>query len=299
MDILYSVMRQEGINWRKMSSELSKNVFSENDLGPAHKRAFVVDDSIKARRGKKVEGSSQHWDHTEGRAIQGHQVVELGMAGENGFLPVARQLFMGKKNPIEKPDDKGFKDKRSAAARDMKRAREETKHETFRRLLRDALNAGLTAKYWYGSKDNIKTAVDNGLEAIFQMKRGKMKYWLENPEENEKAKSYTAVELYKKSGRRMKKSSKNARYKTCRIEVWINLESKQNGAPKWRKVVLVFSALAKDTTHDSWVLFLSTELKSTAESVLMIYSLRWSIEVYFKEVKQNLGLLAEQSGAYQ
>jgi hypothetical protein len=33
--------------------------------------------------------------------------------------------------------------------------------------------------------------------------------------------------------------------------------------------------------------------------VLQAYALRWSIEVYFKEVKQNLGLLKEQSGRYQ
>ena len=33
--------------------------------------------------------------------------------------------------------------------------------------------------------------------------------------------------------------------------------------------------------------------------MLQAYALRWSIEVYFKEVKQNLGLLKEQSGRYQ
>jgi hypothetical protein len=32
---------------------------------------------------------------------------------------------------------------------------------------------------------------------------------------------------------------------------------------------------------------------------LEIYALRWSIEVYFKEIKQNLGFLKEQSGRYQ
>lgn len=37
----------------------------------------------------------------------------------------------------------------------------------------------------------------------------------------------------------------------------------------------------------------------SAEDILEIYALRWSIEVYFKEVKQNFGLLAEQSGKYQ
>ena len=40
-------------------------------------------------------------------------------------------------------------------------------------------------------------------------------------------------------------------------------------------------------------------MELTAERVLEIYSKRWAIEVYFKEVKQHFGLLAEQSGKYQ
>jgi hypothetical protein len=34
------------------------------------------------------------------------------------------------------------------------------------------------------------------------------------------------------------------------------------------------------------------------EKVLEVYALRWGIEVYFKEAKQNLGLLKEQSTHY-
>jgi hypothetical protein len=39
--------------------------------------------------------------------------------------------------------------------------------------------------------------------------------------------------------------------------------------------------------------------KLSEARILEAYSLRWSIEVYFKEVKQNLGFLKEQSGRYQ
>ena len=35
------------------------------------------------------------------------------------------------------------------------------------------------------------------------------------------------------------------------------------------------------------------------QRILQVYALRWSIEVYFKEIKQNLGLWKEQSGRYQ
>ena len=45
--------------------------------------------------------------------------------------------------------------------------------------------------------------------------------------------------------------------------------------------------------------FLCTDVKLSEARILEAYALRWSIEVYFKEVKQNLGFLKEQSGRYQ
>jgi hypothetical protein len=36
----------------------------------------------------------------------------------------------------------------------------------------------------------------------------------------------------------------------------------------------------------------------SATEILEIYTLRWGIEVYFKEIKQHLGILKEQSEDY-
>jgi len=61
---------------------------------------------------------------------------------------------------------------------------------------------------------------------------------------------------------------------------------------------LVWSAPQR-SKHENWVVFLTTDLKLSAEKILEIYSKRWAIEVYFKEVKQNFGFLVEQSGKYK
>ena len=45
-------------------------------------------------------------------------------------------------------------------------------------------------------------------------------------------------------------------------------------------------------------MFLSNDIELSAEEILEIYALRWSIEVYFKEVKQHFGFLKEQTGDY-
>ena len=71
-----------------LASELARRVYQGNDLGPRSQGAFVVDDTSQARAGRKVEGTSCYFDHTEGRTRKGHQVLHLGLAAEKGFLPL-------------------------------------------------------------------------------------------------------------------------------------------------------------------------------------------------------------------
>ncbi len=49
---------------------------------------------------------------------------------------------------------------------------------------------------------------------------------------------------------------------------------------------------------NDWALFLTTDSQMCDEKKLEVYALRWGIEVYFKEAKQKLGFLKEQSRHY-
>jgi len=296
-DIIYDFWADEDINWRGWSKDAAGRIGREVNLGRIEKTAFVVDDSIRKRRGKKVEGSSRHHDHTSGTSVFGQQLLELGLTGENGYFPVDRQLYMSQCAPVDKPSGKGgFKDKRSAAARDMARARDEEKPTMLARMIKDALKAGFKAAWligdaWFGSKASIRLAIEHGLDALFQMKRGKLQYRVDG-------RLYTASELYVKNERLMRTPSSKSRFKTVRIEAEINLELKTHAEPDWHPVVLILSA-PKDEGKSNWVIFLSTNTEASVEQLLEIYALRWSIEVYFKELKQSFGLLSEQSGKYQ
>jgi len=181
VSVLYDFLGREDIHWRGLASELARRVLQANELGPRSQRAFVVDDTSQARAGRKVEGTSCYFDHTEGRHRKGHQVLQLGLAAEKGFLPLEAQIVTGQKGAIDKPKDKPFRDQRSAAARDMRRAREHSKHQRFRERLQRALRAGIRACYlladaWFGCKENIACCLENELVAIFQMKRGLLTY---------------------------------------------------------------------------------------------------------------------------
>ena len=297
VSVLYDFLGRQDINWRGLSSELARLVFKRNEWGPRNQSAFVVDDTSKARSGRRVQGTSSYYDHTESRTRKGHQMLQLGLVAEKGFLPLESQLVMGEKSAVDKPKDKPFKDQRSSAARDMNRAKQQNKHQLFRQMLQRAIRAGFSALYvladaWFGCKENILCCLDNDLIGIFQMKRGNMTYRLNK-------KSYTASQLYAKVQRQMKPINSKARYKTASLVVSLNLQTDPKKPDHWVKVRLVFSAPVREHSSDTWVVFLCTNVTLKDTKILEVYALRWSIEVYFKEIKQNLGFLKEQSGRYE
>jgi DDE superfamily endonuclease len=297
VSVLYDFLGREDINWRGVATALARRIQQGNDLGASSQRAFVVDDTSRARSGRKVEGTSCYFDHTEGRHRKGHQVLQLGLAAEKGFLPLEAQIVTGQKEAIGKPKDKPFHDARSAAARDLRRASEHSKHQLFRDMLQRALRAGFTAAYvladaWFGCKENIDCCLDNQLIGIFQMKRGLLAYQY-------RGRAYTAHQLYAIVLRRMRPQNRRARFKTASLIVRLNLETDGRQPARWVEVRLVFSAPVRARSTDTWVVFLCTKATLSDAKILEVYALRWSIEVYFKEIKQNLGFLKEQSGRYQ
>jgi hypothetical protein len=290
-DVLYDFLKREDINWRGVDMELSKSVYSELKLDYEQETAFVVDDSIKQRRGKKVEGTSTHFDHTEGRCVMGQQVVQLGLSWPGGFVPVDSQIYIGEKNVHSLNGD--FKDGRSAVAKDYEAALMMSKHEILEHMLKRSARMGIKAKYilgdsWYGCRKNIRIACDLGLIAVFRMKRGNLKYRLNGKE-------YTLAQLYYLIKRRLEKN-KGCKWKTAGLQVELDI-SENGNKPEWLKVRLVFSC-PRNPKKDEWAAFLCTDLEMCDAKVLETYALRWGIEVFFKEAKQNMGLLKEQTGNY-
>jgi hypothetical protein len=94
VSVLYDILGREDVPWRELVSQLGRRVYQGNDLGAHSQCAFVDDDTSQARAGRKVEGTSCYFDHTEGRMRKGHQVLHLGLAGEKGFLPLEAQIVI-------------------------------------------------------------------------------------------------------------------------------------------------------------------------------------------------------------
>src|SRR5208283_6063138 len=88
-------------------------------------------------------------------------------------------------------------------------------------------------------------------------------------------------------------------YQAKALDVELNLSSAKDEADQWIKVRLLFvrgvnQEKAQAGKHD-WAVFLTTDISLEPQRILELYAMRWAIEVYFKEAKQYLGFLKEQS----
>lgn len=292
-DVVYNFMKNQSINWSLFTLKIAYKFYNLQKWGDATdiKSAFVADDTLDERYGKKVEASSLHWDHNKGSSIKGHQFLQLGISNSFGFLPLIGHIFVGNKKRSKQ--SKEIVDKRNAVAKSYCDAHNLTKHDLLAKLLDKAISFGFDVPYfladaWFGCKKNVKLALKHNLIAIFMMKRGKNNYRF-----NEKL--YTAKGLYRKFRKQMTKV-KGKSFHACVITVEYNL-SDDKKIPEWIQVQLVFSRM-KSAPKSSWVILLCTDIGMELQDILETYALRWNIEVYFKEIKQYFGFGKEQSWQY-
>jgi hypothetical protein len=97
----------------------------------------------------------------------------------------------------------------------------------------------------------------------------------------------------------MRPASRRARFKTASLVVSLDVNPDPKQPAHWVEVRLVFSAPVRAASADTWVVFLCTNVALSDAKILEVYALRWSIEVYFREIKPPLGFFKEQSGRYE
>ena len=136
------------------------------------------------------------------------------------------------------------------------------------------------------------------------MKKSKLKYRVSDFIKGEIIQRDMDIKaLYKHTVRKQWKKIPGQRYQAKVVDVELNLALTDKEEAQWTNVRLLFVRGSDQETktqagkHD-WAVFLCTNTALTATEILELYAMRWAIEVYFKEAKQHLGLLKEQSNHY-
>ena len=239
--------------------------------------------------------------------MMGQQVLTLGLSCDEGFVPLDSELFISQTKAIELHEP--FEDGHSIAAKRYRTAQQCTKPEMVSGMVKRALmTAGIMADYlladaWFGTKAMIRLTQETALVPVLRMKKNNMKYRL-----SEFVRGKTVIReldvkaLYKHCVRKAWQPIRGQKYQARTVDVELNLAESKD-PEEWVKVRLLFvrgNAGDTQTTtgkHD-WAVFLTTGMALSPAEILELYSLRWAIEVYFKEAKQHLGFLKEQSNHY-
>lgn len=299
-DALYDLLNREDLDWRKLQRLTAKKVLKVNHKNKLS--AFVIDDTVKTRRGKKMPGVSSHFDHLTARCVMGQQIVTLGVANDEQFVPVDNEIFVSQVK--EQAVDYRFNDGRSIAAKRYEKSKQQTKPEMVCDMIARAIRGGIHADYfladaWFATKHILRMTMTHSLVAIVRMKKNKMKYRLSVGGVSH---LLCAKALYKQHVKGHWQTLNHVPYQSKSITVELNLANSDKELAQWIKVKLLFVRSINETKqqaskHD-WALFLTTDSQLEDEKILEVYALRWGIEVYFKEAKQKLGFLKEQSRHY-
>ena len=281
---------------------MARQVYEQHELEKSRTRVLVLDDSIKTRRGKKIEAVSSHFDHVSNTHVMGQQVLALGLATDDAFLPLDSQIFVSntKAHTLTKP----YVDGRSVGAKRYQEAIGQTKVEMAAGMMRRAVRAGIQADYvaadaWFGNKELMRVALSLDLTAILRMKRNKLKYRVRI---GKKTQELDAKQIYQLVIRKQWKKVRGMPWKAVEMIVEVDLatEKDKDALKQYHEVKLLFVRGINveddvDGSRKDWALFLSTDPSIGTSTMLEAYALRWSIEVYFKEAKQHLGFLKEQT----
>ncbi len=301
-DVMYDFLKSEDVNWRALHRQVAERVYRDHNLKACELKALVVDDTVKIRRGKRMAGVSRHFDHLTGRSVKGHQILSLGLATESTFLPLDQDIFISQKQVQEA---EAFNDKRHIAAKRYEDSLHLTKPELLASSVKRVMGSAVEADYflsdaWFGNKPTIRLTEECGLTGVLRMKKDKTKYRYTTYEGNiVHHQMQNAAELFRQTVRKQWESIPGTPYQAKVLDVELNLAEKNN-PDQWRTVRLLFvrgtcgDEKPQSSKHD-WALFLSTSRALTPQKMLEIYALRWGIEVYFKECKQHLGFLKEQT----
>lgn len=290
-DTIYRLKNNEKMPWRALLMAIAKQfqhlVNPQKEI--ADKSAFILDDTTDAKTGRRIEKISRVFDHVAGRkgTKLGFKNLTLGLFDGKSFNPLDFSLHAEKPLKKARHRKEQYKKQRDPKSFGAKRIREcnVSKIENGLDMLKRAVKQGFRAKYvlvdsWFNSHEFIQTVRGLGKEpmhVICGIRQDTRKYTY-------KEESLNASELHKvlkNEGEEKRCRKRNTRY----FEVIVDYEG-------IGKVKLYF---CRFPYQKKWRLFLSTDISLGLLSMMEIYSVRWTIEVFFKEAKQYLKLGTCQS----
>ena len=299
-DVYYRLKNNEKIDWRKLLYSFVKRsikiIVKQSETDSEHNsssspRCLIIDDTTFSKRGKKLEFIGKVFDHVQNSYVLGFKTLVAGFWDSESFLPLDFSFHHEKGKNKKRPFGlkrselmKRYSKKRDKELPGYKREKElsTSKIKNGLLMIKRAVKNGFIADYvlvdkWFLSEMLIKEIrkIRKGIiHVIAACKMDKRRYEYQGKE-------CTAKEILKSVKHKKKRSRKLKAF-------YIELEVMYKGIP----LKLFFN---KFSGRKNWELLVTTHTSLNFQKAIEIYSLRWTIEVFFKESKQYLNFGKSQS----
>lgn len=293
-DVFYEFMKNERINWRFILCSFSSqfiDIVNKNSKDKTVKspKCLIVDDSLLAKSGEKIELIGKVYDHCSHTYKLGIKMLTLGFWDGKSFLPIDFSIHNepGKKKVRglkKKQLENQFSKKRDVNSPGSIRVDELAldKIEMSIKMIKSFIMKNFSVDYvladsWFITEKFIKE-----IQLIKSKKKINIIGLLKSNRilviKNKTVKADLIPELERKNIKYCKKFKCNyitliAEYKGITLKIfWVKMKGQQ-----------------------SWKMLVTTDEKLSFIEAMKNYQIRWSIEVFFKDCKQNLGLNRCQS----
>jgi hypothetical protein len=218
-----------------------------------HTISLLLDDTLVKREGKKVEETQNHFDHNTNGYLKGHQFFTAILHTAVVQLPLFPKLYS------KKTDSKI-----------------EMAQETIEDMLATIKIDTILFDSWYSDKKIIKKCMTRNVRVICGIKTNR-KISFETGEWESLKDFSNTIEIQKLK----RHTISNKSYRAGLYNV------KLSGIPKVR--MIISHEWSKKKKKWSKIHLISTNTDNSVLEILSTYKIRWHIETYHRDIKQNLG----------
>ena len=288
-DVFYRLKNNPGICWRVIlwmfGLKFIKLVAAQGGNNSGAPKCLIFDDSDLPKTGRYIEKISRIWDHVSRRYILGYKLLAMGYWDGASFIPLDFSLHRERGRNSEKPFGlkkkeyrKQYKKKREKGTHSWDRAKEadSTKIESALKMFWRAISQGVKVDYvlmdsWFTCEAFVRAVrrvKKQTVHLIGMYKIPKTKF-------NYLGDMLTHSQIRNKLGKVTRCRKLRLYYKEALVDY--------NGVP----IKMFFS---RQGTNGKWRVFITTNTELSFIKMIEIYQIRWTVEVFFKEAKQLLGL---------